>query len=114
MLYQPVNASRLHSICAIDGGRLDCRAAGGHQPDVWTLYTFRRHPCDDLIPTTVCWPGLYGMDLDIWYASIACTRSGGSPSRAQAGSRSITYTTATRRRKASSHSTHRELVCVAR
>src|SRR5258708_14103712 len=91
---------------------LDGRAAGDHQPDVWTIYTVWSHPCDDLSPTTLCGPGLYRMDLDVWHAGTACTRTGGCSSRAQAGYRSMACTTATSSRTAASHRPYCKLVCV--
>src|SRR5216683_536908 len=95
---------------------LDGRAAGGHQPDVWTLYAFGSHSCDDLIATTLCWPGVCtrGMDMDIRHAGIACTRAGGCSSRAQAGRRSMVCTTSTSSRTAVSHSAHCELAGIGR
>src|SRR5260370_7668569 len=94
-MYQPSSASGLHGICAPGGLRLDGRAAGGHQPDVWTLYAFGSHPCDDLSATTLCGPGVCtrGMDMDIRHAGIAGTCAGGCSSRAQAGRRSMACTT---------------------
>src|SRR6266566_3699352 len=114
-LFQPGNADRLHSICAPGGLRLDSRVAGEHQPAVWTLYTFGSHPCDDLIPPTLCGPGVCtrGMDMDIRHAGIACTCAGGCSSRAQAGRRSMACTTAPSSRTASL-STHCKLAGIGR